>query len=125
MEKLDSLVETALQLFAGITDAAQLEQAKARFIATLDGEVRRLLVELESTERELPADVRGLYDRVVKQKGEDCMAPLDGQSCGGCFHQVTGNMQSELLMGRVVTCRTCGPAVVEPAGRVGDEQSIA
>lgn len=32
MEKLDSLVEEALRLFAGIADAAQLEQAKARYL---------------------------------------------------------------------------------------------
>lgn len=32
MEKLDSIVQDAVLLFAGITDAAQLEQAKARFL---------------------------------------------------------------------------------------------
>lgn len=104
----ETAVETARTLLADVKKRVASEAA------TLDGEVRRLLVELESTERELPADVRGLYDRVVKQKGEDCMAPLDGQSCGGCFHQVTGNMQSELLMGRVVTCRTCGRLLYVP-----------
>jgi len=32
VEKLDSIVQDAVLLFAGITDAAQLEQAKARFL---------------------------------------------------------------------------------------------
>jgi len=32
VEKLDTLVEEALQLFAGIADAAQLEHAKARYL---------------------------------------------------------------------------------------------
>jgi phenylalanyl-tRNA synthetase alpha chain len=32
VEKLDTIVQEALQLFAGITDAAQLEHAKARYL---------------------------------------------------------------------------------------------
>lgn len=104
----ETAVETARKLLADVKARVASEAS------TLDGEVRRLAGDLESTERALPADVRGLYDRVVKQKGEDAMAPLEGQSCGGCFHQVTGNMQSELLMGRVVTCRSCGRLIYVP-----------
>jgi predicted nucleic acid-binding Zn-ribbon protein len=76
--------------------------------------VQRLSVELESAERDLPADARTLYDRIVKQKGDEGLAPLDGESCGGCFHQVTGNMHSNLLMGRVVVCRTIGRLLYVP-----------
>jgi hypothetical protein len=62
----------------------------------------------------MPADIRDLYDRAIKQKGEEGMAPLDGDSCGGCYHQITGNMHSELLVGKVVMCRSCGRLLYLP-----------
>ena len=42
------------------------------------------------------------------------MAPLDGQSCGGCFQQITGNMVSELMLGKIVACRSCGRLLYVP-----------
>ena len=80
----------------------------------LEGEVRRLRAELETTERDLPADIRVTYDRAVKTKGADGLAALDGESCGGCFHKITGNMHADLLMGRVVPCRSCGRLLYLP-----------
>ena len=74
----------------------------------LNGELARVRGELEATERELADDIREKYLRVVKQKGEDGMAAGDGDSCGGCFQRLTGNMVSELMLGRLVTCRSCG-----------------
>jgi len=118
LERVDAIRKTLPTAETAVEAArkllAEVKTRVASEAATLDGEVMRLAGELESTEHELPADVRNLYDRVVKQKGEDAMAPIEGQSCGGCFHQVTGNMQSELLMGRVVTCRTCGRLLYVP-----------
>jgi len=89
----------------------------------LEGEVQRLRSELETTERELPADIRDLYDRAVKQKGAEGMAPLDGESCGGCYHQITGNMYSELLVGKVVMCRSCGRLLYVPERTVPERTS--
>ena len=86
----------------------------------LDSEVQRLLRELETTERDLPADVRDLYDRAIKNKGEEGLAPLDGESCGGCFRQITGNMYSELLVGKVVMCRSCGRLLYLPEKTASD-----
>ena len=53
MEKLDSLVEAALRLFAGITDAAQLEQAKARYLGKAGA-----LTEMQKDLGKLPAAER-------------------------------------------------------------------
>ena len=80
----------------------------------LNGEVARVRAELEAVEKELAADVREKYERVVKHKGADGMAPVEGQSCGGCFQQITGNMLSDLMLGRVVMCRSCGRLLYVP-----------
>ncbi len=80
----------------------------------LEEELARVRGELSATEKELADDVRPRYDRVVKQKGADGLAAVDGQSCGGCHQQITSNMVSELLVGRVVACRSCGRLLYTP-----------
>jgi predicted nucleic acid-binding Zn-ribbon protein len=123
-EILESLerIDTVKKLLPASESAVQsarslLSEAKARVAgeaSQLDSEVQRLSGALEAAEQELPADIRSLYDRAVKHKGEDGLAPLDGESCGGCFRQITGNMYSELLMGKVVMCRSCGRLLYLP-----------
>jgi predicted nucleic acid-binding Zn-ribbon protein len=118
LERIDTIKKT-LPAAESAVEAARtvLAETKARVASEathLDSEVQRLRGELETTERELPADMRDLYDRAVKQKGADGMAPLDGESCGGCFRQITGNMHSELLVGKVVMCRSCGRLLYLP-----------
>jgi phenylalanyl-tRNA synthetase alpha chain len=53
LEKLDTIVQEALQLFAGITDAAQLEHAKARYLGKAGAltELQKSLGKLSPAER--------------------------------------------------------------------------
>ena len=53
MEKLDTIVQEALELFAGIADAAQLEQAKARYLGKAGAltELQKSLGKLSPAER--------------------------------------------------------------------------
>lgn len=118
LERIDSLKPAVPAAEAEITAArALLAEAEAKVRAEtgrLEGEVGRIRSDLQAAEKELADDVRSLYDRIVKQKGADGMAPADGQTCGGCFQQLTGNMVSELLLGRVVVCRGCGRLIYMP-----------
>jgi len=117
-ERVDALKAQVPATETAVTAArGQLAEIQARVAAEtgdLEGEVKRLKVELEATEKDLPADMRALYDRAVKQKGADAMAALDGESCGGCFRQITGNMYADLLIGKVLTCRSCGRLLYLP-----------
>jgi uncharacterized protein len=81
----------------------------------LEEEVARIRSDLDALEKELADDLRERYDRVVKAKGADGMAVIDGQNCGGCHQQITSNMLSELLVGRIVMCRSCGRLLYTPA----------
>ena len=118
LDRIDTIKKTLPAAETAVEAARKLlGETKARVAAEatqLDGEVQRLRGELEATERDLPADIRDLYDRAVKQKGAEGMAPLDGESCGGCFRQITGNMHADLLMGKVVMCRSCGRLLYLP-----------
>ena len=74
MEKLDSLVETALQLFAGITDAAQLEQAKARYLGKAGA-----LTEMQKDLGKLPAAERPAVGARFNSAKQQIEAALNAQ----------------------------------------------
>jgi uncharacterized protein len=118
LERIDRLKPTVPAAEAEIDAAKKLlaeAEAKVRAEAgDLETEVARVRGELQIAEKELAVDVREKYDRVVKQKGADAMAAIDGQSCGGCFQQLTGNMVSDLMLGRVIACRSCGRLLYMP-----------
>ncbi len=118
LERVDALKPTVPAAEGEVAAAKKLlDEAKARVAAEtsrLEGEVGRVRMELETVERELPDDARDKYARIVKQKGADGMAPLEGQSCGGCFQQITGNMVSDLMLGKIAACRSCGRLLYVP-----------
>lgn len=74
MEKLDSLVEAALQLFAGITDAAQLEQAKARYLGKAGA-----LTEMQKDLGKLPAAERPAMGARFNSAKQQIEAALNAQ----------------------------------------------
>jgi len=118
LERIDRLKPAVPVADAEIEAARKLlaeAEAKMRAeVGDLEAEVARVRADLQIAEKELASDVREKYDRVVKQKGADAMSAIDGQSCGGCFQQLTGNMVSDLMLGRVITCRTCGRLLYMP-----------
>jgi predicted nucleic acid-binding Zn-ribbon protein len=118
LEAIDARKLVIPEAEAAITAARQqLAQEESRVqteAGELEGEVARIQGELQALERELADDVRERYDRVVKQKGADGMAAVDGQDCGGCHQHITSNMLSELLIGRIVMCRSCGRLLYTP-----------
>ena len=112
LERIDAIRKTLPAAEAEVAAAKKLlAETKARVAgetATLEAETARVKAELDGVERDLPDDSREAYRRIVKSKGADAMAAVEAESCGGCFQQITGNMLSELTMGRVVACRSCG-----------------
>jgi predicted nucleic acid-binding Zn-ribbon protein len=118
LERIDVLKPAVPAAEAEVAAAKKLLADAQAVVAAetgrLNGEVARVRAELETVEKDLAADVREKYERVVKHKGADGMAPVEGQSCGGCFQQITGNMLSDLMLGRVVMCRSCGRLLYVP-----------
>jgi predicted nucleic acid-binding Zn-ribbon protein len=118
LERIDTLKPVVPATEAEV-DAAKKLLAEARTTVAVQtdqlvAEVARVRAELETVEKDLAADLRDKYMRVVKHKGADGMAPVDGQSCGGCFQQITGNMMSDLMLGRPAICRSCGRLLYLP-----------
>jgi predicted nucleic acid-binding Zn-ribbon protein len=80
-------------------------------------EIQRLEKELRESESVLPADFRETYERIVRSKGADAMAEVQGEFCGGCYRQLTPNMMSELAMAVAVFCKNCGRLIYLPEDR--------
>jgi predicted nucleic acid-binding Zn-ribbon protein len=95
----------------------ELQKVKHR-VATerdsLETDIGRLEQDLVKAEQELPGEVEQDYDRIVKAHGEDALAPVDGETCGGCFQTLRAQMLNELALGKIVFCRACGRILYLP-----------
>lgn len=112
LERVDAAKAEVPQAEQFVTAARERLAAKEADVASekteIEGEVARVGGSLAEVEEQLPADVRSTYDRVVRGKGADGLAALESESCGGCYQKITGNMLSEIILGRLVVCRNCG-----------------
>jgi len=98
----------------------ELEKTRSRVTdqqAGLEAELARVQGELNEAERGLPDEFRAEYERQARGRGEEALAPLDGQTCGGCYTTITTQTVSELLMGRPVHCKNCGCLLYMPEDR--------
>jgi len=121
LEALEAVDEIAGQQPAAdkqVTEAsdalAKLKKQVAEETALLEKDVAHVTGQLQAAEADLTDDVRELYQRVVKHKGEDGMATSESGCCGGCHQQLTGKLLSVLLAGNVAMCRSCGRLLYEP-----------
>ncbi|MEX2140272.1 MAG: phospholipase [Pirellulales bacterium] len=121
LEKVDQLklgIHEADETLAKTKEElAKAQQTVATQEETLLGERRRVEANLKEAEEALPADFRDAYNRIVKAKGQDAMAPVEGESCGGCYQNLTTNMITDLMMSRVVFCKICGRLLYLPEDR--------
>ena len=120
IDQLEKLAADAQQKVNGSKDElAKAEQQIAASAESLQADVTRLERELKEAESALPADFKVDYDRIVRAKGEDALAQVDGDTCGGCFQSIRANQQNDLQMGRAVFCSSCGRLLYLPEGQTG------
>jgi len=80
----------------------------------LQAEIQRLEAELAQQEQLLSDDIREIYQRLLRQRGDEALAPVEGESCGGCHQQVPINMISQIKLNQVVFCKSCGRLLYLP-----------
>lgn len=119
LEKLDGYEQRIGQAGAALAKGRQEAEKAAENMAKqephLRGDIERLRVELRLCEADLPGDFRDTYHRVIRQKGEDALAPVQDEFCGGCNQHVPVNMINDLLLNRPVICTACGRLLYLPA----------
>ena len=121
LEKVDELKANVVEVEANMTKAKEeLTKTKAAVSGQeelLRSELKRVQAELAAAESALPPDIRDPYNRVVRSRGSDALAEVQGEFCGGCYQQLTPNMFNELAMGRVIFCKSCGRMIYLPEDR--------
>lgn len=99
---------------------ADLQETKQKVNSqrdNIEGDIGRLEKELVEAENRLPPDVHEAYDRVVKNKGSDSLAPVENMACTGCYQQLTPNNYNNLRLSKAVFCKTCGRLLYLPEDR--------
>lgn len=84
---------------------------------SLESDLARLTKECEELQATLPADVKQDFERVVGSRGEDGLAEIEDEYCGNCNQMVNAQMINELLLEKVVPCKSCGAYLYLPENR--------
>ena len=121
LEKLDEHhqhVRDAETKLARVREELQkAEERVAKEQTTLHDDLARLKNELKHAEAALPPDFRAEYERIVKARGEASLAPVDGESCGGCNTMLTTQIINQLYLSKPIFCKSCGCLLYLPEGR--------
>lgn len=116
-EHLAVIKDCQEKLAKGKDELSKAQQAVRDQHGSLMTDFERLDAELKKAEALLPSDFKDPYNRIVKSRGSDAMAQVEGESCGGCFQQITANTMNSLAMGRAVFCLSCGRLLYLPEDR--------
>ncbi|MDD3468355.1 MAG: hypothetical protein PHE53_00075 [Thermoguttaceae bacterium] len=95
-------------------DAQRHIDEYARIAPGLKVDIAKLEEEQRHEEAKLPSEFNAMYQRVLRSKGVDSFASLDGRSCSGCHTQITLQMYSEMVGGQFHFCRACGRILYLP-----------
>jgi len=118
VEQLAEVVQAkAAQLAKGKDDLAKLRQKVEGEKGTLETDVARLVDECQELEATLPRDIKQDFDRIVGTRGEDGLACLEGEFCGHCNQMINPQMFNELLLEKLVLCKSCGAILYLPEDR--------
>jgi uncharacterized protein len=118
LEKVDAFQKNIANAETGAAAAkqkvAQVRAEVAEQEPLLQADFARLDAELKESEATLPNEVREMYQRVVRGKGEDALAMVEDQFCGGCNQQIQLNMLNQVMLGQPIFCKTCGRLLYLP-----------
>jgi hypothetical protein len=125
-EQIDELdvkvTEAQQQLAIGKQELDKIKAQVAESSSSIEEEIARLEQELKAAEASLPADFRVDYDRIVHARGEDALAEVVDDCCGGCYQSITPNEQNLLYMSRAVFCKMCGRLMYLPEDRTSGKE---
>ncbi len=83
----------------------------------LETELSRIESELNETEKDIPSSAMAEYRRITEARGEDALAPVDGESCGGCYQTLTTQLIDRLRMSLLIRCPSCNAFLYTPENR--------
>ncbi len=114
LELLERLDQLEIERQQREQAAVQREQEQQTMAATvnqrslvLQDDLARVEAERQQAEALVPAAAKSEYSRLVTARGEDALAPIDGETCGGCYQLLTTQLRSQIRLSRLVRCPSC------------------
>ncbi len=118
LEEIDSL-QIALKGFDEKLKLIEADRVKTELtvagkLTVLNGELERVEGNLAGLETQLTSEFLVQYKRLVSNRSEDSMAPLDDVSCGGCYTGLPPRILDSLRKEQAIVCPSCGRLLYRP-----------
>ncbi len=121
LELLDSLKAEVQQAEEKLVKVREEGEKTLKRVETqkssMEEDKTRIEAELAAAEEALPVDFRNDYRRIVRARGEDALAVVEGESCGGCSTVLSPQVMNELQLKKPVFCSSCGCVLYLPEDR--------
>ncbi len=89
-------------------ELAELERTVTQQGADAAQKLQDAEAQLAAAEQALPGDARDVYRRLVERRGSDSLASVSNATCTGCYTGITPQMQTQVAIGELVVCKSCG-----------------
>lgn len=90
-------------------EVAALETKTKERLASHAEQLAQVREQIKQAEAELPVDAQTPYQRLVAHRGgADALAAVEGRTCRACYTEITAQQSNDLLVGRLVLCKSCG-----------------
>lgn len=123
MEQIDQAQQKLVTLEAKLKqvkdDEAKLQQQINDRMVIVLKELERVTGDLKKAEDALPPDFATDFQRLVAGRGEDALAEVDGQSCGGCYQVLSPQVLDKLKQNQPVYCTSCARLLYSADERAG------
>ena len=118
LERLDML-QANIKEAEGVLAKVRDEEAKVRQRVSdqqqvLEADLGRYTAELHAAEGLLEGDFKDNYLRLSKSRGVDALAPVENETCGGCYQTLTPHIIDQLRLNKPVFCKSCGRLLYLP-----------
>jgi hypothetical protein len=121
LERIDELTAKHAKIEADRKQAAAsletIRSETAEKMQRLTQELHRVSSELTNAEQVLPGDFKIDYQRISRARGEDALAQVEGETCGGCYQMLTAQTINDLMLSKPVFCKSCGALLYLPVDR--------
>lgn len=102
--ELDKQNEDQVARIADVNEKMTIVQADLANVET----------QLKNAEAAVPAAARADYKRLTDARGEDALAPVEDESCGGCYQTLTMQHMETLRMSLLSRCPNCNAFLYFP-----------
>lgn len=118
LERLDVL-QAGIKEAESVLAKVREEEAKVRKRISdqqqmLETELGKYTAELVAAEGLLEGDFKENYMRLSKSMGVDSLAPVENETCGGCYQTLTPHIVDQLRLNKPVFCKSCGRLLYLP-----------